>query len=269
MKFLRIKDWGKIYENNRTRELKHMDWIPVPNKHDGDGYTTLVDRENGAEMLGAWLAILQVASKCDVRGTLLRDGAVPHNSLSLARITRLRADVFERVIPVLINECQWLENVESIDKPPLSAQSCDIPAPSCGLVTMEGKGREENGREEKKAENGSPPPSFIKEVFDAWNEMAEKIGIPRCLVVSDSRRRSLQARQRDKFFIENWNMAMGKVVKSKFCKGDNERGWTATFDWFIKPENFTKVMEGKYDDRGTYSKPKTTHIPDAIPRVIP
>ncbi len=34
-----IRNWSENFENNRTRDLKEMKWIPVPNKHDGDGYT--------------------------------------------------------------------------------------------------------------------------------------------------------------------------------------------------------------------------------------
>lgn len=176
MNYLRIKDWSKIYENNRTRELKHMEWIPVPNKHDGDGYTILVDRENGAEMLGAWLAILQVASKCDVRGTLLRDGAVPHNPQSLARITRLNAGVFELAIPILMNECKWLESIKDSSIP---APDCDIPAPDCGLMTMEEKGRE--GKEEKGREGSHAPDSEIP----SWEEFWEYCQSPHCGIAAE------------------------------------------------------------------------------------
>jgi hypothetical protein len=34
---------------------------------DGDGYTELVDHDDGAAHLGAWCAIVQIASKCDPR----------------------------------------------------------------------------------------------------------------------------------------------------------------------------------------------------------
>jgi len=32
-------------------------------------------------------------------------------------------------------------------------------------------------------------------------------------------------------------------------KGQNNKGWTITFDWFIKPNNFIKVLEGNYKDK--------------------
>ncbi len=30
-----VVDWSKNYENNRTRELKRMTWLPLPNSFDG------------------------------------------------------------------------------------------------------------------------------------------------------------------------------------------------------------------------------------------
>jgi len=105
---LRIKDWSQLYENHRTRTLQSMSWVPVPNTMDGDGYTELMDHPNGAAHLGAWLAILQIASKCDPRGTLVRDGSKPHTAYTLARISRIQPAVFEEAIPRLLG-VHWLE----------------------------------------------------------------------------------------------------------------------------------------------------------------
>ena len=43
--------------------------------------------------------------------------------------------------------------------------------------------------------------------------------------------------------------AIHKVSESSFLKGENNKGWQITFDWFVKPNNFIKVLEGNYDDR--------------------
>jgi hypothetical protein len=154
----RIRDWARNFENNRTRELKKMDWVPVPNKHDGDGFTELLDHENGMAHYGAWHLILQVASKCDPRGTLLRDGAgggkTPHTPHSLARITRGSAAVFGEAIGRLVN-IGWLE---TCDNP---AQIPHNPAPACGLVTMEWNGMEGNGK------NGSEQTTTTDGDFEA------------------------------------------------------------------------------------------------------
>lgn len=45
--------------------------------------------------------------------------------------------------------------------------------------------------------------------------------------------------------------AFKKVQKSSFLKGDNERGWKASFDWVMKVDNLIKVIEGNYDNAVT------------------
>jgi len=115
---LRITDWDEHYENNRTREMKRMSWVPMPVKHDGDGYTELLDHPNGAAHFGAWCALVQVAARCGTRGTLLRDsrttpqeGAESHNPASLARMTRIPEAVWVEVLPRLVS-IGWIEGYE-------------------------------------------------------------------------------------------------------------------------------------------------------------
>ena len=106
---IKIVDWETRYENNRTRDLKRMQWVPMPNRHDGDGYTTLLDHPNGAAHFGAWCALVQVASRCDERGALLRHGAGGHDSASLARMTRIPEAVWLEVLPRLLS-IGWIED---------------------------------------------------------------------------------------------------------------------------------------------------------------
>ena len=44
--------------------------------------------------------------------------------------------------------------------------------------------------------------------------------------------------------------AIENIRYSRFLKGQNNKNWTITFDWLIKPNNFTKVLEGNYRDKG-------------------
>ena len=48
--------------------------------------------------------------------------------------------------------------------------------------------------------------------------------------------------------------AIKSINESPFLLGRNEKGWVITFDWFIKPSNFTKVLEGNYKPRLTQSQ---------------
>ena len=83
-----VANWNELFENNRTREMKVMQWVPVPNKHDGEGFTDLLGQPNGTALYGAWHLILQVASKCKKRGVLLKDTGIPHDAASIAAKTR-------------------------------------------------------------------------------------------------------------------------------------------------------------------------------------
>lgn len=38
------------------------------------------------------------------------------------------------------------------------------------------------------------------------------------------------------------------AAKSDFLNGKNERGFIASFDWLVAPNNFIKVLEGNYDN---------------------
>jgi hypothetical protein len=73
--------------------------------------------------------------------------------------------------------------------------------------------------------------------------------IPRCLDMSDSRLAKSRLRLREHPF-DWWRDVIARIESSAFCRGQNDRGWVATFDWLIANDaNALKVAEGKYDDR--------------------
>lgn len=83
------------------------------------------------------------------------------------------------------------------------------------------------------------------DVVAAWCAAS---GLPRIRNLSDKRRRGLAARTQDAFFVEHFPEAVAKISESRFCLGENDRGWKADFDWFLKPGTIEKVIEGKYDN---------------------
>lgn len=157
--FLRVRDWDAIYENNRSRGYKRLNWVPIPNRMDGDGYTELVDHPGGAAHLGVWVAMVQVASRCEPRGVLMRDGGRPHDAASLARVTRLPAGIFDEAIPRLLGSIGWLESV-SVDE--IQQDTAGIPQDAAESGQF--KYAERNGTERKRIELSSRvEPSFISD----------------------------------------------------------------------------------------------------------
>lgn len=108
---LRIKDWADHYENNRTRGLKYMEWVPIPNQMDGLGYSMLVSQPNGAAYFGVWIAIVEIASRCHPRGTLVRDGCTL-TPQTLSVMSRMPVEIIEQAIERLLStEVGWLEEI--------------------------------------------------------------------------------------------------------------------------------------------------------------
>lgn len=56
------------------------------------------------------------------------------------------------------------------------------------------------------------------------------------------------------YSINEIRHAFEKAEASPFLKGCNESGWKANFDWIIKPDHLTKIVEGFYDGRAKNSK---------------
>jgi hypothetical protein len=101
-RLLRVRDWSANHENNRSRELKRMLWVSVPNDLSADSYVELVSHEDGAAHLGVWIALLMVASRAKPRGSLVWGNGQPHTPESLARLTRLPQSVVSTAIERLL-----------------------------------------------------------------------------------------------------------------------------------------------------------------------
>lgn len=108
---------------------------------------------------------------------------------------------------------------------------------------------------EPSAPAAARPASSSEEVhhlFAEWNKLE---GFSRVTSISDKRKRMLAARLRDSFFSQNWMVALGKLQASSFCRGENDRGWVANIEWFLKPDSCVKLIEGNFDNK----KPHATH----------
>ena len=88
--------------------------------------------------------------------------------------------------------------------------------------------------------------SDARRIMDAWNSL----GLQQLVKVTGSSARAGMLRARVKEYgVEAVLAAIGKVSRSAFLRGQNEKRWVITFDWFLKPNNFPKVLEGNYDNR--------------------
>ena len=98
----------------------------------------------------------------------------------------------------------------------------------------------------------------FKEIKDMWNEVCT--GYPKLHSLSESRKNKMRNRVAEMGGAEKALLLLReiftKMQASNFLRGDNKRGWKASFDWlFENDKNWVKVYEGNYDNR-----------PDTAPR---
>ena len=86
----------------------------------------------------------------------------------------------------------------------------------------------------------------VQRIIDSWNTL----GLSRVTAVkpNTTRSKTLKARIRE-YGVGTIMQAIEKVRASSYLKGGSKSGWTITFDWFILPNNFPKVLDGNYDNR--------------------
>ena len=121
------------------------------------------------------------------------------------------------------------------------------PSPSPSEEEEEPKGSLSSGDDD---EAPAPKPLCeIAEAVAAYNRAAEAAGWPQVRVLSKARRAALGARLRECGGLNGWAIALAKARDSPHCCGQNDRGWTANFDFLTRQSSFAKLMEGNYDQR--------------------
>lgn len=93
-----------------------------------------------------------------------------------------------------------------------------------------------------------------KAVVDAWNSLGLN---PIRSVATGSARKKLLSGRINQFGVPAILEAIENVRNSPFLNGQGNRGFTATFDWFLRPSNFQKVLEGFYDKDRSLKKQET------------
>lgn len=93
-----------------------------------------------------------------------------------------------------------------------------------------------------------------KEIKELWNNSCPSY--PKLFTISEARKNKMRNRIAEMGGIEKalplMKQIFAKMEESSFLKGDNRRGWKASFDWlFENDKNWVKVWEGNYENRET------------------
>lgn len=88
---------------------------------------------------------------------------------------------------------------------------------------------------------------FKTQIFNVWNSLDKNIPKIQTLNANTQRYNMLKARINE-HGLDTVIKAIKNIDNSKFLKG-YVSDFRITIDWFIKPNNFIKVLEGNYNDK--------------------
>ncbi|OFJ67799.1 hypothetical protein HMPREF2852_01215 [Anaerococcus sp. HMSC065G05] len=87
----------------------------------------------------------------------------------------------------------------------------------------------------------------LQKIIDKWNNL--DVNIPKVQVINSNTQRYQMLKARiNENGLETVLQGIDKIKESKFLKG-YVSDFRITIDWFIKPNNFIKVLEGNYSDK--------------------
>jgi uncharacterized protein YdaU (DUF1376 family) len=200
-----------------------------------------------------------------------RAGSLPDNDAALAQITRLPLKSWKAHRPILAaffdagwkhkrieaertktSEVKERYHERAVKAAQARHKHTSSNATSNGHASLKDRNSQSQGSNEPIASTNvdvsaeADPPLTKREVVDAWQTRMVPLGFPAIRKMTAQRERQLRARLRDST-LDEWLQAMAALERSNFCKGENDRGWWADFDFLLQPKSFTKLLEGAYD----------------------
>lgn len=252
-------------------------WIKIVTDIFDDEKILLIESMPEADgIIVIWFKLLCLAGKTNQSGVLLMNDRIPFNDEMLAHIfrrplntVRLALKTFEQYGMIeIINNTITIPNwgkhqqLDTLEKKRESQRKLmqKRRAEQKMLALCEANSEanvsrpdiEEDIEEDKEEKDITESKDSVcrtgdvRQITEAWNSLG--LGQISKLTPSSKRGGMLRARVNE-YGAEKVLEAIGRIRKSSFLRGQNKNGWMITFDWFVRPNNFPKVLEGQYDDR--------------------
>ena len=260
--------------------MSEVKWIKIVTDIFDDEKILLIEgREDADSIIVCWFKLLCLAGKTNNSGVLFLTDKIPYTDEMLASIFRRPLETvrhslttFEEfgmieIINGVITIPNWgkhqeidglerarektRERVSRFRERQKQISDCNVTA-NVTVTPRNGVDKEVDIEVEQEIDNEY---SMFETVISAWNEIG--INAVRSIVPQSERAKLLKARVKEQGF-EAVLEAIAKVKDSDFLRGQNKNGWTITFDWFIRPRNFQKVLEGNYDRRDSNGSRRDT-----------
>ena len=245
-----IKITTDMFDN---RKIKHLRRLP-----DGDSIVLI------------WVMLLTLAGRCNSNGLIFLTENIPYTPKMLAdeldfeeATVQLAIEALDRLEMIHTNSSGFLavsgweehQNIEGMEKireqnrlrqakfkekqKLLSGNVTDNVTVTQGNATDKEEDKEIDIERDKEKID-------YKGICNAFNDLCPSF--PSIKSISEARKKAIKARL-NTYSFDDFMTLFKKAEASSFLKGENNRNWTATFDWLIKDSNMAKVLDGNYDDR--------------------
>lgn len=249
----------------------------------------ILESKFGNDGYAFWFKLLEILGETEGH---FYDCKTSTNWEYLLAKTRLNAEMAEQVIDALIslgkidgelwtnNRVIWVANfVNNLIgvykerrtalplKPRFSPENPDTPRVSNRKTITpqefpDGKPDKEKESIVKESKGEDKDHVILEKITNLYHSVCKSY--PRIVKLTESRKHKMLIRFQDEM-KGDWALlerVFRKMEESKFMRGDNKKGWTATLDWLISNDkNWVKVAEGNYDNH----VPKNNSNPTANP----
>ena len=124
-----------------------------------------------------------------------------------------------------------------------------------------------NDKNDKNIFNNLSNDKLFVLLIEKWNELPDAIA-KISTMKKDTQRYKMLSQRINEYGSDKILEAIEKIKQSSFLLGQNKSGWTITFEWFVRPNNFIKVLEGNYIDKkinkGNFAKGKYIEQQDIL-----
>ena len=153
---------------------------------------------------------------------------------------------------ITIENYSVFQDSKDTESPQVEPQPSPHPNPQ-GSHTLTTYKNDKNDKNYKNVNNNIS--SSLHSVVDAWNNLSEYGIKPISKLTSGTKRYDSLVARLNQYGLDDVLKAIENIKHSDFLQGKTS-DWFIKFDWFVKPNNFPKVLEGNYNN--TNSKPQQT-----------
>lgn len=222
-----------------------------------------------ADHLAIWTYLMLKASHAETDAlfkgakTKLLPGQLITGSISIGDALKINESKVRRVLADFITDGQitkeasnkaslitivnWNE-YQAIDCPSGEGQPTDSRRTSDGQVT-DNRRTSDDKQEYKKEKNErmkEEDKGTCQQVVDLFHRLCPSF--PRVRTLSEFRKREIRNRMKS-YTMADFETMFRNAEDSGFLKGENNRGWKASFDWLVTDKNMAKVIDGVYADK--------------------